>query len=428
MPYDDKRMTRNYLGEDPTAAPASGAMNMLSAVSNPAPARQTPQAWSQPTQTPKYQGFGNFLDGFQRGFDPAGRERRIAGEKQDAQTRQQATLALLKQQRAMPEPQRAAWFEQNRQAIAEATGQNILGMPADPNDFTDQALDGHIAMLAGQLGKPETMTPYQQAQLDLEERKLAQGPQSRPITVSRGQSVFDPETGKMLYEAPAEPETMTPYQREMLDLRRAEMQAKAGSQFGAAPVNPAQARAAIANKQKIEQQAEAARQNARSSLSQLDSTKGLLDTFKNHPGLEAVYGLGVVDPWFKNIGGEGANAKSILDQLAGKAFLDSVQSLRGLGQLSDAEGKRLTQAAIRLANEKMDDKEAKAAITEYETALGRMKQAIERDLAANEAMYSAQISEWDTFLGGGQAGAPAGGGLTPDEQAELEALEREFGQ
>jgi hypothetical protein len=87
---------------------------------------------------------GRSLDAFQAGLDPKGRDARLDADKEAAKEKGLQTLGLMKAQRNVPIEQREAWWKQNAPQIAEITGVDV-NQPIDPNQFTDQALDGHIA-------------------------------------------------------------------------------------------------------------------------------------------------------------------------------------------------------------------------------------------------------------------------------------------
>jgi hypothetical protein len=88
-----------------------------------------------------------------------------------------------------------------------------------------------------------------------------------------------------------------------------------------------------------------------------------------HPGFEGAVGAPGVGKLMAMVPGtEGASFKVRLETLKSQAFLPMVAQLKGMGQLSDAEGKKLT-AAIGALDEKMSEKEFKASMAEIRTDL-----------------------------------------------------------
>lgn len=151
---------------------------------DPAAPRAMPNALSAPNaymgapKKPQNEMLGAAVRGFQRGFDPAGFEQQRAQGKADGLEKQKQTLALMQQQRQLPEEQRTQWWQQNAGTIGQIIGQDISQQQVDPAQFSDQALDGQIAALSGQLGiapaTPEPMSAYQREQVRLEELKMQQ--------------------------------------------------------------------------------------------------------------------------------------------------------------------------------------------------------------------------------------------------------------
>jgi hypothetical protein len=102
---------------------------------------------------------GSALDGFMRGFRPEQWQADQDKTKLDGAERAKKTLALMQQQRALPVEQRAAWWRNNPDMISEIVGADVSKLPMDENSFSDQAMDGQIAMMSAKLGiapeKPE---------------------------------------------------------------------------------------------------------------------------------------------------------------------------------------------------------------------------------------------------------------------------------
>jgi hypothetical protein len=123
-----------------------------------APKMQAPMAastvspFSPPQGPPSNALLASALDGFQRGFDPAGFEKRQATNKAAEGDKLKQTLALMQQQRALPEEQRIKWAMDNADTVLKITGVNPRSMQLSPEMFANSALDGQIAALNAQMG------------------------------------------------------------------------------------------------------------------------------------------------------------------------------------------------------------------------------------------------------------------------------------
>lgn len=104
-----------------------------------------------------------------------------------------------------------------------------------------------------------------------------------------------------------------------------------------------------------------------------ENALGLINQLREHPGFSSAVGVSLVPDWLPATDRKGA--ESIIDQLKGQAFLTAIQQLRGLGALSDAEGAKLQQAAVRLQTGQ-SEADFKKALSDYESsikeALGRL--------------------------------------------------------
>lgn len=198
-----------------------------------------------------------------------------------------------------------------------------------------------------------------------------------------------------------------------------------------------------------------------SKMIQLDDSISILDGFVLGTGqslpddgkysqmsdrFKEVYGNWVP---FAIPGTERANGIAILDQLGGRSFLDSIQSMRGFGQLSNAEGLKVQAAASRLMDQNQSDEAAMQAAQEFRESLVRFRDAVRQDIEREQrrmGITTPEPTQQDTpqpnlmdglvqgaqnlfggmFNGAGPRQQQASG-LTPDEQAELEALRRELG-
>jgi hypothetical protein len=118
-------------------------------------------ALPEPPKNALMQAIGGGLDSFRKSFDPEG----YRAGKEEAKTADEfklkQTLALMQQQRALPEQQRGQWWQQNAPTISKIIGQDVSQMPLDVTKFSDDALDGQIAALNAQMGiGPVVPEPY----------------------------------------------------------------------------------------------------------------------------------------------------------------------------------------------------------------------------------------------------------------------------
>lgn len=88
-------------------------------------------------------------------------------------------------------------------------------------------------------------------------------------------------------------------------------------------------------------------------VASFDVMLGSLDRLSQHPGLARSVGLTGAFPTMP--GSESANFKAELDTFQSQAFIPMVSQLKGMGALSDAEGKKLT-AAVGALNPSMGEK------------------------------------------------------------------------
>ena len=108
-------------------------------------------------------------------------------------------------------------------------------------------------------------------------------------------------------------------------------------------------------------------------LASFDTMLGTLDRLSAHPGLNRSVGLAGAFPTIP--GSESANFQAELETFQSQAFIPMVSQLKGMGALSDAEGKKLT-AAVGALNPKMGEKAFRASVnritSEMQTARDRV--------------------------------------------------------
>jgi hypothetical protein len=108
-------------------------------------------------------------------------------------------------------------------------------------------------------------------------------------------------------------------------------------------------------------------------VASFDVMLGSLDRLGKHPGLARSVGITGAFPTMP--GSESANFKAELDTFQSQAFLPMVSQLKGMGALSDAEGKKLT-AAVGALNPAMGEQAFRASISritkDMDAARGRL--------------------------------------------------------
>ena len=108
-------------------------------------------------------------------------------------------------------------------------------------------------------------------------------------------------------------------------------------------------------------------------IASFDTMLGTIDRLAKHPGLEKSVGLRGKLPTIP--GSDSANFQAELDTFQSQAFIPMVAQLKGMGALSDAEGKRLTQAVGAL-NPNMGEKAFRESIDRIKTDMDAARQRV----------------------------------------------------
>lgn len=104
--------------------------------------------------------------------------------------------------------------------------------------------------------------------------------------------------------------------------------------------------------------------NAENAIGGFDSTIDTVLKLRDHPGFESLFGVNLVPGTNSFIPGtEAAGAKTIFEQLQSKGFLAEIEKMKGLGALSENEGKKLGAAVVALSPG-MPEKDAKIALND----------------------------------------------------------------
>lgn len=96
-----------------------------------------------------------------------------------------------------------------------------------------------------------------------------------------------------------------------------------------------------------------------SQVASFDTMLGTLDRLSQHPGLSRSVGVYGAFPTMP--GSDSANFQAELETFQSQAFIPMVAQLKGMGALSDAEGRKLT-AAVGALNPKMGEQAFRASI------------------------------------------------------------------
>jgi hypothetical protein len=175
-------MMQNPLAPKPMGGPAPAPMN-------PTGSMGLQQSMPAPPNNALMQAIGGGLNAFRKSFDPEGYKASQAEAKTAEGDKLKQTLALMQQQRALPEEQRIKWAMDNADTVLKITGVDPRTMQLSPEMFANSALDGNIAALSAQAGigpvVPEPMTEYQRRQLALAEQQAG-----RPQGVNFGGGAF----------------------------------------------------------------------------------------------------------------------------------------------------------------------------------------------------------------------------------------------
>ena len=141
-------------------------------------------------------------------------------------------------------------------------------------------------------------------------------------------------------------------------------------------------------------------------LASFDTMLGTLDRLGSHPGLARSVGIPGVFPTMP--GSDSANFQAELESFQSQAFIPMVSQLKGMGALSDAEGKKLT-AAVGALNPRMGEKAFRESVdritTEMTSARDRVsgspsapRQSTGTTKISSDADYNA-LPSGATFIG-----------------------------
>ena len=395
----------------------SAARNMSPQMASPAPAQANapgPMSPQQPMQAPPnnalMQAIGGGLNAFRKSFDPAGYKASQDEAKAAEGDKLKQTLALMQQQRALPETQRGQWWQQNAPVISKIIGQDVSQMPLDVSKFTNEALDGQIAALSAQAGigpvVPEPMSAYEQAQIGLRQQELAKTGADKLTTEVGGNGnywSFNTASGQMEdtgVKAPAAKINgeggaqgvqsvhidqtsgratavmrdgsvrdlgFQPVQTQIVDVGGVPTLASRipGAQTQQiAPLADVAGNAATVESAKLQgkSQGQAAfdlpgiEQRSNAAIASIDDLKS------RNIGAR----FGVQSKLYAIPGTEGADIQALVNQVTSQAFLNAFDQLKGGGAITETEGIAATAAITRLKDQNISVGEALKAMNELQ--------------------------------------------------------------
>jgi len=148
----------------------------------------------------------------------------------------------------------------------------------------------------------------------------------------------------------------------------------------------AQQKAADARQQKV--------QTAQQTYDTFNTALDTISELKSSPGLSKAVGLRSAFPTVP--GSDAANFEAQLDTFKAQTFLPMVQSMKGMGALSDAEGKKLTDAVGALST--------KMSETEFNRSLNRIENQLRSKLSTAQKTYGIPMEQPQTAPATGQQG------------------------
>lgn len=138
--------------------------------------------------------------------------------------------------------------------------------------------------------------------------------------------------------------------------------------------------------QKMEQERVEKVQGIQGSLAQTDTALDSIETLLKSPGLSKAVGMASAFPTLP--GTDAANFEANLDTFKAQTFVPMVAQLKGMGALSDAEGKKLSEAVGALTT-KMSEDAFRTSLNNVKTLLNNAKERANRKIVEiNQAARS----------------------------------------
>lgn len=273
----------------------------------------------------------------------ADKSQKLEEEKELAKTNRAEAFKLLAFAQQTDDP------EQQRQAYAEAYRR-------DPEGVT-----GFVKMQKDRMSMaPETakpMTEFQKVSVDLRQQT---------IDMQKDQNEIEKLQRKE--------------QKETNDLKKREIQFKIDEK-----------------KRDAEEKRKAVLEGKQDAINTMASTLDSIGRLRTHPGLSSAAGIDANFTTFA--GSDASNFEKELESLQSQQFLSAVKAMRGMGSLSESEGKKIASAVSSLSTE-MSDEALRAELDRiYEVmdkAISIEKGRLPKDSASPEKP-KVEIIEWDSF-------------------------------
>lgn len=239
-----------------------------------------------------------------------------------------------------------------KQKSAAAAGINLQPNGSEPNEIrTLRALQNDPELLA--LHKSLAASGASNAPANVQEwqyySRLSPQQQKAYLEMKRSQQTFLPtiaEVPTIVRPGVAGNPTETQPLTTLPDVANAKGRV-AGAEAGARTASTAQAEAAA---------------NLQSNLDEVDKMEAGVKGLLQSPGFNTIYGAsGKLDPRNYVAGTEAANSEARRNQLEAASFGISIQKMKGLGQLSNAEGQKVTAAYTRAVDRRQSEEAAREA-------------------------------------------------------------------
>lgn len=308
---------------------------------------------------------------------------------------------------AYPEYQALAMqaFNITNENTGNAAAEAYMRALSDPNNADKHLFEG-IQKVKSFGGTPTNM------EQDLE--RFRQDPQASLQAIELGLAQAAPRAYKAFTERKmqAQKADITPYQQEQIDLkkqdqelRRLELEERALdrqiAREGKTQDIEAKQVKLQAEKKKIENDKKQAIADGQSAIAQAEDTISLINRITSSKGFSSAVGAKGATSLFgileSPIGGsDAADTAALLETLESKNFLNSIQQMKGLGALSDAEGKKVGAAIQNLGrnqSEKQLRKNLKEVVDITNRAIKKAKDKIKAEGGATEQVQTVNWSD-----------------------------------
>ena len=292
--------------------------------------------------------------------------------------------------------------QQEKDLVKDASGKLLRAVQTGKPGLIDQTID-QVADIIRATGDP-TMTP------ELLKERAREDPEKFKHAMA---GVYNASGGKAADYGYKQEKPLTPYESETIDVRKeANKLRKDEIALKNLEFKRDKAKDAL-NKEKIQvdidQKREAVTQTKRKAyqagqdgIATIKSNIATVERVLTHKGLEAAAGIGDAFPtWW---GSDAAGFESQLETLKSENFLGAIEAMKGLGALSEGEGKKLG-ASVGALDLKMSDEALKKELTRIKeklsVSLSKYIARLPKDPdAAPEAPTEGTVQDGFKFLGG----------------------------